>query len=67
MEHEVKICADVVKIPVMRLELEDPEGLDGLISPEQLKELQKTPEQRRAEKVEPSDFNDRNKQNWGGN
>ena len=59
VEHEVKVCGENVKIPVLRVDIEDVEGLEGLISAEHLKELQKTPEQRRAEKVEGRDINDR--------
>ena len=49
VHHEVRICGDIVKIPVMMLEI--PEGTQDLISEASLQELMKTPAQRRAEKV----------------
>ena len=42
VEHEVRICGQQVKIPVMSVEVE---GSEGLISSEHLKELSKTPQQ----------------------
>ena len=48
VEHEVRVCGQLVKIPVMSLEVE---GSEGLISAEQLKEMSKTPQQRRSEKA----------------
>ena len=45
-DHEVKLCGNMVKIPVLRLDIGDQEGL---ISEELLEKLNKTPKQRRAE------------------
>ena len=52
-DHEVKLCGSIVKIPVLRLDIGDQEGL---ISEELLEKLNKTPKQRRAE---ASEFNSR--------
>ena len=57
MEHEVRICGNNVKIPVMCMEID---WSEDLMSSEHLKELSKTPLQRRAEKEQfPSRHNDR--------
>ena len=48
MYHETRICGKIVLVPVMVLHV--PEGTQDLISDVYLKELQKTPAQRRAEK-----------------
>ena len=50
-DHEVKLCGSTVKIPVLRLDIGDQEGL---ISEELLEKLNKTPQQRRSE---ASEFN----------
>ena len=58
MYHEARICGQLVKVPVMVLHV--PDGTQDLISDVHLQELQKTPAQRRAEKLN-RDINDRNK------
>ena len=49
MSHETRICGRTVEVPVMVIHI--PEGTQDLISDVHLKELQKTPAQRRAEKL----------------
>ena len=51
VELERRICGLTVKIPVMCVEIEGGDMIEDLISPAQLKELSKTPAQRRAEKA----------------
>ena len=48
MSHRTRICGQFVDVPVMVIHV--PEGTQDLISDVHLKELQKTPAQRRAEK-----------------
>ena len=51
VDHEVQICGEMVKIPVLKLQIDD---TAGLISEELLSKLTKTPAQRRAEQAEVS-------------
>ena len=53
VEHVVRICDKKVNIPVMCVQINEGEGhiAEDLMSQELIKELHKTPAQRRAEKV----------------
>ena len=51
VQHEVRICGNLVRAPVMCLDIGMDSKIEDLISPMQLQELCKTPAQRRSEKA----------------